>query len=1545
MPENIGINDLNSSNIKKPEVDGIVGPKDNTSNIENALTPEQYEGAEKMFEYLEKEQTHLALEEKYKHDFSEEFFKSPEIQKRVQSVFFDAFEKKEFYRAENIAEEFNIPRFVVDDTVKNKILEALEKGYSPGIFNSISDSFSTRKIIDSPEVKDAAIKALKKELSHDSFSIDKAISVSQELGLRSKEFEDIAKAEILVRLAKGQYKNMHTIEERVIGRWGELVENVEYREIAMKGFILSLREGRAEDAFPLKNMFSFSMIGASAEVKEALKSGLIANLTNTVDGINKAVMTYDRFEIKHFWQEMILSSEIQSALKIAICGIDPKMFYWHASQLMEKFNLSEEMIKDENVQKAAINGIEKALLVRNDDSEPAWIKDRFGVSVEVLKEIAAKAITSLLKMERVDDAIYLVTRYHVYREYLQNEELQKHAKIAMMNLLRKMPEVALKVSEIKNVFDISEEVIRSQEIQKLVKAYVLKSASEAEMHNFENICRDFYFPLKNARTPEFKLAGESGMIQALTESNIQKIEYINEFFDISKEFVASETFQVSAELGIAQALIRNRGHLHEDLKRWFGISDELIQNAGKEAICDLVSETNILRLKTIAKETRVGHSFFLSEKFQQAALRGLEVCKWEEWLVIIPQLKEDYGFPEDLIIQSGIEKVLTLLEGRDLESNAMRIMAQANIENTDIKDYLVAKDDHRMLLAFASVFNDFGMDKRELSEMYDKELEKRISGDGEDIDPQVRDNFIFLQNLLGKEKTKRIFMTHRLFWLNTHDSLLFVEKIKTLKADEAQKITRIVLLPLLNKDTDLGKLNNLIGSFSVQKYILKNGSEEVPFKNFAEFSRETQMQINNIEVPANASENFKEAIMTLIAAPGVDVKFIRLLIDIDDEKNKYESNYDFAVKLKRIIEGLDDIDSRQTIKPFEMEIPFDPVHRLAYTAVGIHSLNTQTPKLVEAFGRAEGKNDLQKILELLRELDSRNRKKLEGQYEKKIADNPDKKNRYVAEMQKYLKNSMILKMGNAGSIEGINLENRDSYNLEFSEEVLGNLKALLKSAIDEDLVLKNTILDILVNFGVRGERIYDCIDLLPFEPILPIVQKLLSEVEEKASSEKERLVSSGMEEKEAKRTTKEAVYESFEASDFLDYFKNNELLFTELLVYFGFNNQKRQAESKGFKNAIDKVLRQQKYQKIAKDPFIPYVQGELNIEPEDEESIKAILSQYGYGEIGRTLSLGIAKKSDPKAWVCGDYTDCCMQFTSDKNKEYLTREDMAYFTVSIKDADGGADMVAQSVLVEAEDRHGNKEIAIDNIEIANRAIKYRPMIVEAYKKLKDEMINRHKDEKFKLVIGTSYNDDGGMITSTCEMEDVDAKPKLGRMGYSDWADQSSNYVYFNSEKKEDVGQKYFGLQIDLFERSRAKRFIKDKEESDEVKKLLEKIGVGVDDGDGGLTFPDNYSVCIENDGEDLGYIVGADYITDDDISGAIYLEKMHLDDRFSDEEKEIILRKYISAKKIGSNDDIDSVVFQAEFIKNNEFVRRMIVELYKDSEIEDLEDGGVRVTF
>lgn len=819
-------------------------------------------------------------------------------------------------------------------------------------------------------------------------------------------------------------------------------------------------------------------------------------------------------------------------------------------------------------------------------------------------------------------------------------------------------------------------------------------------------------------------------------------------------------------------------------------------------------------------------------------------------------------------------------------------------------------------------------------------------------DHEVSANLEALEVMLGKDRMKRFLLATPAFWENPHDYLLFMGVLSSRSVEDREQIRKIVMLPLLVSGVDMQEFRNLLSSFDVNIYIHDRGG--MPFCTMREFEREVQMQKMEIRIPDGASERFEKVIRTLIVAPGVDIPFIRKMID--SYAGGPRDAQDFVGRLIEIIEERDAIDERQHIRPWAEEIPFDPLHKVILSSIGIRGFNEQSQRLFEGLS---GNTEMGKCIAVLRKKDGERIAALRNRRDELKAKYPEKSGRYDAEFRLSVRKGAMFKLASGDTPLAICIENRDTYQNSFSPEEWDELFTQFAGAIQRDPALFESVSKIFLTLTdpERQEMVKSFVDVEAgfFLEEMEQIQALYETV----THERMPVLLEVADQKRRAEIRKECARESVRR--FLN--EGTKRAFMEFFFYLALNNRGRIETGKKVLNVTSSVLgsRQgkERYTELAqsvgeRDIMQAFLKGKLVLEEEDERQLREVYQSIMQSNSVRTLGVEIARKSNPEGWVCGDYTDCCMPFTSEKNQEYVMREDMSYFLVSRNDASGEKDIIGQSVLVYGENER-MITIACDNIEIANRSVTRgeRAVVAKAYQALKEHLIDTHgnKGKRLKIVIGTSYNDDGGLVTGGCELKPVDARPLLGDMHYSDWYNHSTNYVLYDSEA-EDTIQKYYGLSIDGWESSRLRGYLsrqfqdaslcRDTERA--IEDMLRKIGRGEDDGDGGLNFADNYSVILTRSDEQVGYLIAADYLTEDGQEDLIHFEDMQLKSSLSEGDKQEIFRQYLGDKKIkkfAKKKRVDGVFLSERFLQNNPFAFKVLQNVLVDFQVEERDGGSV----
>lgn len=155
---------------------------------------------------------------------------------------------------------------------------------------------------------------------------------------------------------------------------------------------------------------------------------------------------------------------------------------------------------------------------------------------------------------------------------------------------------------------------------------------------------------------------------------------------------------------------------------------------------------------------------------------------------------------------------------------------------------------------------------------------------------------------------------------------------------------------------------------------------------------------------------------------------------------------------------------------------------------------------------------------------------------------------------------------------------------------------------------------------------------------------------------------------------------------------------------------------------------------------------------EIEEDILNFL-QMQKVSVGPILEATIHAKSDPEGWVCGNYTDCCMDFGESNNTDYMFNKGTQYFTVK-----QNGRIIAQSVIVDSIDNRTNETVVVlDNIEVAKNYQNQSALLSKVYKTFWSEYTSN------EVKIGTGHSD---LIPDGAKPESNTYSPKYP-LSYSD----------------------------------------------------------------------------------------------------------------------------------------------------------------------------------
>ena len=108
----------------------------------------------------------------------------------------------------------------------------------------------------------------------------------------------------------------------------------------------------------------------------------------------------------------------------------------------------------------------------------------------------------------------------------------------------------------------------------------------------------------------------------------------------------------------------------------------------------------------------------------------------------------------------------------------------------------------------------------------------------------------------------------------------------------------------------------------------------------------------------------------------------------------------------------------------------------------------------------------------------------------------------------------------------------------------------------------------------------------------------------------------------------------------------------------------------------------------------------------NKSAIELLIADPGFS--GIVLKSEVITSKDPRAYVCGNYTDCCMDSSSAYITDYLETA-CRFFIVSIRTGDGSWRIIAQSLLPPV-----NGAVVLDNIEVAKHRDDIHSHIERAY---------------------------------------------------------------------------------------------------------------------------------------------------------------------------------------------------------------------------------------
>ncbi|MDR2063859.1 MAG: hypothetical protein LBQ02_03700 [Candidatus Nomurabacteria bacterium] len=249
-----------------------------------------------------------------------------------------------------------------------------------------------------------------------------------------------------------------------------------------------------------------------------------------------------------------------------------------------------------------------------------------------------------------------------------------------------------------------------------------------------------------------------------------------------------------------------------------------------------------------------------------------------------------------------------------------------------------------------------------------------------------------------------------------------------------------------------------------------------------------------------------------------------------------------------------------------------------------------------------------------------------------------------------------------------------------------------------------------------------------------------------------------------------------------------------------------------------------------------YQQTLQNLTPEQQAAVAALVEQFPNtvnkerhkipkNKAGAKRYRAMAyDKSNPKAALAGDDTNCCMPFGSGKNNVYTFNPNCGIFTVEVEKADGGWTTIAQSVLTLDQDIGQNvskvmgqmesenteflhalklsgqeRYIACDNIEVRANYQNKTDLIGQIYQDFFTKYVGAFNQANLtgqtvksdKIIVGQGYSDFrfGGQIENTFV--------PLAPMSYSDKLGSTVDVITLNEKSGGSIPAQLAPLSIEL----------------------------------------------------------------------------------------------------------------------------------------------------
>ena len=309
------------------------------------------------------------------------------------------------------------------------------------------------------------------------------------------------------------------------------------------------------------------------------------------------------------------------------------------------------------------------------------------------KEKSKEAMIGALKKGNIDSALEIKEKFNIPEEVIQSPEIQEAVKEGMIYRLKKG--YLDLVLEIKEKFNISEEVIQSPEIQEVAKEWMIDRLEINYLDSALEIKEKFNIPEEIVQE-----AAKEMMINKLKrvyspyiprEDYIDSALKIKEKFNISEEVIQSPEVQKAAKEMMINKLETNHLDSALEIKEKFNIPEEIVQEAAKEGMNDRLREGYIDSALEIKEKFNIPEEIVqeAAKKRMISKLKGDYYRPGEDYIGSALKIKEGFNIPEEVIQSPEVqeaakERMINKLKGdyspgEDYIGSALKIKEGFNI--------------------------------------------------------------------------------------------------------------------------------------------------------------------------------------------------------------------------------------------------------------------------------------------------------------------------------------------------------------------------------------------------------------------------------------------------------------------------------------------------------------------------------------------------------------------------------------------------------------------------------------------------------------------------------------------------------------------------------------------------------------------------------------------------------------------------------------------------------------------------------------------------